>query len=140
MKRLVVIGLVALGGCQKIGADDRICTTPPPLDVTEFVGDKAKPVAQLASECVHRWGYRLAGAADDAPVVADAVMAACAEIIDRDIRAFTAGRLNNLGEADKRRLYEETSAEDERFLLPRHRAQALFHVVQARAGKCAVPG
>lgn len=112
---------LAVGACDQLrqtGADDRICMMVPPLDIA------AMPEPILASEqCVHRWAYRLAGSPDPAPVVADAVLSACSDIILR--YAVTL-------EGDSDRNYE--------MVKNWRREKALFHVVQARAGRCTIPG
>lgn len=74
-------------------------------------------------ECIHRWGYRLAAAPDDADAVVGAVIGACRAQIDRSATL--------LGEGDE---------EAERYYLTEMervaRERALYRVVQARAGKC----
>jgi hypothetical protein len=125
MMRLVVIGLmVGLTACDAF-PDGRICTAPPPLVLSELSGPNAKPVVVLAEDCIHRWGYRLAKSPDEAPVVADAVMAVCDNQNLAQIRAL----------ADTLRDRPTAS----RLVNERNRALALAYVVQARAGNCAVP-
>lgn len=137
--RVLIGGLmVALAGCGALPNDD-ICTATVPLEATEAIGGGAKPPKVIAEECVHRWGYRLAGASDEANTVADAVVEACrepmaryaAEMADQTLALVPANERNRLL-GDARRL----SVESARTNL---KEKALFHVVQARAGHCKVP-
>ncbi len=123
--RVVAIALmVGLAGCGAL-PDDRICTTPPPLVLSELSGPNAKPVVAIAEDCIHRWGYRLAKSPDEATMVADAVVALCREQISAQI--------NRLTEVNR------DIARSERWVEERSRNLALAYVIQARAGNCAVP-
>lgn len=137
MKRVGVAFLSSLSlmGCSQ--GDQRVCSTPPPLEVAHQELIASRGVAQViaarkaADACLHRWSYRLAASPDPAPVVADAVVAGCDDAPAYNLYA----RARLLQESNM--VFDGGSIEAERARL---RALALFHVVQARAGKCAVPG
>lgn len=110
--RLTVAGLFLLSACGlETNPDDRICLTPP-----------AQTPGQWGA-CVHRWGYRLAGSGDPATTVAQAVVAGCADAIAYQINEAEPGEQAKL-------------AND---IMRSAQGLALFHVVQARAGHCAIP-
>ena len=107
---------LALSGCNR--PDDRICSTPSPMTAA---GAPALSPVENAMNCVHRWSYRLAHTDESLDNTADAVLAACDEPIvvyaaDLEIKAPGAS-------AD---------------LLKEMKGLAKFHVLQARAGHCAV--
>ncbi len=134
--RLVVIGmLVGLTGCGAL-PNDSICTTPPPLAVNPLAGAPAKTAMGLADDCVHRWGYRLAGARDDALTVAKAVAAGCESGVSDVQRDFKENLATEIPDPIQRRRVED---EYDAFVVKMYLDKALFHVVQARAGNCRVP-
>lgn len=148
MKRVwVALALsVALSGCGKInGGNDAICTTPAiyPVGID-------KPPVERSKWCVHRWAYKLAQSNEPVGVVADAAIGACLD-------ALEAAQIEKRGDQAKtvetlRREYGDawaaaTLGKDgslftgEQITLEAKvhedlRAEALFRVVQARAGKC----
>jgi hypothetical protein len=97
-------------------------------------GDPAAPV----DDCLHRWGYALAGSSDPANVVAGAVVAACTPALSRWNQAALGpqqGGSNTAPEQAPSLLTgEPTTPMAERYGFAQNRA--LFYVVQARAGKC----
>lgn len=108
-----VIAMLGLTGCRW-KADDRICLTP---DSVIAPGDM--------NACVHKWAYRLAVSPDPAGVVAKAVVRACndvansaAEKVGKDEQARQEAYLGNIAVGE---------------------TEALFRVVQARAGQCDIP-
>ncbi len=111
------LGLVSLtlSGCDNPPNNPKICSDPPSLsrDMERF--DKpnvssADSAFGFATGCVHRWSYALARSKEPAEVVSRAVVdGACGLAVSR-------------------------SGEREFFL-----KQSLFHVVQARAGRCKIP-
>lgn len=129
-----LIAVLTLVGCQ---GSDRICTVPKPMDesLNALIGSNgtAKVVAArvAAESCVHRWAYRLAGSPDTASVVASAAVAGCEDAPAYNVRA----RMVLL--AQNNMVLDGGTPEEE---LKRLRGLALFHVVQARSGKCPVPG
>ena len=140
MRTLISIGVAGLllAGCAAPAAD--ICATPPPLDPVLANKTDAASVTQLGLQCVHRWSYRLAGSSDPAPVVADAVMGACADLV------FRTGYAQEM-EAQTRNENPQgfdsfTGEEANRYVIAARemRRQAIFHIVQARAGNCPAPG
>lgn len=139
---------LGLGGCADRnrdtasaggGAGSGICK-PFPKDAVA----PADPAAAM-DDCLHRWGYALAKAGDEAGVVAHATVAACSTALARwNQQALTApadGALGNgpsgAGEALSLMTGQPTTP------IAAHAAfaesRALVYVVEARAGKCAVP-
>jgi hypothetical protein len=118
------LSAMALAGCS-FGEDLRICSPPPP-EVADPTVRSERPVVKLAEECIHRSAYRLAKAPDDARTVADAVVGLCGEEISAQINALN--RVN------------QDVLRNSAFVEERSRLVALSYVVQARAGRCSVPG
>lgn len=116
MRRSIMAVALVVSGCSQPSIlakkqDDRICLNPP---ATQAQGDWAA--------CIHRWSYRLAGAPDTAKDIAPAVVAACSDAI--------AWQINHV--KDNR---EQLAAD----LMRSANENALFRVVQARAGHCSIP-
>jgi hypothetical protein len=94
--------------------------------------------AAAFDDCLHRWGYRLARADEDAAdLVATAVVSACAP-------ALVAWNQTTLGQAQTGpdEAISLVSGETSSTIADRYdsaQSKALFYVVQARAGNCAVP-
>ncbi len=105
----------ALAGCDRAPNNPKVCLEPPSLqsDLDSLGRNGIAPEERetgLANGCVHRWSYRLARSREPAEVVARAVVdGACEETVRR---------------TDARAFYLN---------------KALYHVVQARAGRCKVP-
>lgn len=105
--------LALLSGCELDREDPRICLSPP-SEITQ--GD--------IKACVHKWAYRLAPAPGPNSDIVEAAIQACDDVAlwksrqMKDIQAMT-------------REYNQM------ILLARD--QALFRVVQARAGHCEIP-
>lgn len=151
---LAALGLVACDNARTGGASG-ICkpfttaaTNAPPGAATSVPGANvlpAQPVGDPSStldDCLHRWGYTLAGSSDTANVVAEATLAACGSQLaswNQQSLTSTAGGAPNGGAIQAPSLMngEPTNplAEHYNFALGR----ALFYVVQARAGKCPPP-
>lgn len=119
---LVATISLSLLGCTPSGlfADGSICTTPPEAIVSgDYEG------------CVHRWAYRLSRSPDPARVVAVATVQACETAISWYVTNNTTMRAA-LGHAG-------IDAEAfEAMIQKRAGDEALFRVVQARAGHCRV--
>jgi hypothetical protein len=112
---LVMLSLLLVGSCGL--ADNRICGTPPPLTDLVDSNDATKgmiPNRDRANNCVTRWAYRLAKSSDDAKTVAEAVVARCSNDIAAAMR------------------------EQDKPWIDNYQKDALFFVVQARAGRCKV--
>jgi hypothetical protein len=122
-KVALVVALLALTACgeQVAEQDDRICLNP-----SDAFPPPGTALTQVAEACIHKWSYRLAGAPGSNKEVAEAVVAGCEEPI-----------LINIDQANSEH------GKDANFydLVVRAQAQksALFHVTQARAGRCAIP-
>lgn len=119
MKALILSALL-LAGCAKAPqpemVDNRICR--PAED----------NVSGGMTECVHDWAFRLARSAEPAGVVAKAAVSACVNVIDQDAQR-TSIRVAGHPDEDRRQAFIKISTE----ILE---GQALFRVVQARAGRC----
>ena len=139
MLRLVMLAsLVALTGCQRAANDQRICTTPVPL--ADFSAESKKPAALRLDECVHRWSYRLAGSADPADTVAKAVLGACETPFNQTVIDWPDDDLLQIKDREQRiAAIRQAQTEGEAYLAKTYASKALFHVVQARAGRCTVP-
>ena len=114
----LLVGALLVGGCEQ--ADKRICTSAPKFPYDE---------AEAPQSCAHRWAYRLARSKDPAPIVAEAVMQACKEPLD----FYKSARLGATAAASERPLPVEQFFTD---VTEDTRREALFRVVQARAGHC----
>ncbi len=114
--RSIALVALALAGCQQAQkADDRICLTAP----SEIAPGDMKA-------CVHKWAYRLAQSSDPAETVAKAVVGACNEVASYAAEKVSPGPTEAGSKA-----YQDALAIAE--------TDALFRVVQARAGHCEVP-
>jgi hypothetical protein len=127
---------VALAGCEQ---------GPKPVAgiCKAFPAANAQPAATdgpgVLEDCLHRWAYTLAGSADDAGTVADAVVAACTGPLARwNQQALgQAAATGQPDEAPSLLTGEATTpiAEHSNFA----KGRALFYVVQGRAGGCKPP-
>lgn len=149
---LVISGMMAgLAACGERDerADATICTPfaaapAAPADPTA-VAPAAGPLAGEAAvfdDCLHRWAYRLARADDDsADVVAQATVAACAPAL-ANWNQITLTQAPATGAAGGDTAVSLVTGDTATTVADRYdRAQnkALFYVVQARAGRCALP-
>jgi hypothetical protein len=143
---VVLLAGVALSGCQR-GVEEGhlgpgaagICTPFKTADsaATPAAGTLSADGSVTVGECLHRWGYALAPAHENADVVAAAAATACSTDISNwnqqslnqsaqqptDATSLTTGQPTNL------------LADHAQFA----QSQALFYVVQARAGGCSPP-
>jgi hypothetical protein len=119
--------------CADFRATNTAQTGVPPTATT----DAATPV----DDCLRRWAYSLAGARDNADVVADATVTACAAPLTRWNQAGLTQQAQDSANGPVEGLSITTGqptnplAEHSAFA----RGRALFYVVQARAGRCAPP-
>lgn len=141
MRLAVVAGVSSLLLAACGAPNEKICLKPQTLAFNSMVGDRSLATAQLkADNCVHRWAYKLAGASDPAGTVADAVMGACRDTLFPLVSARYEDARANGGDPD--RALSDRSGEQValgREVYDDTRAAALFHVIQARAGRCAIP-
>lgn len=101
--------LATLAGCGP-KQDERICRTPAEvISDTDWKG------------CVHRLAYRLAGAGGSAKVIAEATVGGCADTVEM---AQATGEPIAPGAPSVAQLAS---------------TQALFRIMQARAGHCDIP-
>ena len=120
--RFVLCAALLLVGCDG-SADGRICAIAPAVVKS---GDM--------TACVHRWAYRLARSDDPATVVAAAVATACSDVAnDAADKVASSMAVQVAGDpvAARTEAYAGNMAIGE--------SQALFRVVQARAGNCSIP-
>lgn len=126
---LVVVGLL-LAGCDQ--SNPKICSTLVPL----YPSQKVAGTWTNADDCLHRWGYRLAGAPEPAATAAEAALGACYDAVEAWATRIvgTEDRLPDYRDPITGRLVDFRAN-----LFQEARSYALFYVVQARAGKCKVP-
>lgn len=146
MRRILIVSAACAGlaACQGGGPRPVAGICKP---FTEAAAQPAAAPGQLApsggavalEDCLHRWGYTLAGARDEAGVVSDAVAAACRAPLARwnQQSMGAAAAANAPQEAPSLITGQNTNpiAEHANFASDR----ALFYVVQARAGGCKPP-
>lgn len=108
MRNSLPLIILSLASCSS--PDDRICAKPPRLQL-------GLDLQSTATACVHRWAYRLAKADGPNREIASAVVSGCADSIDAFLASTKEGEVKAQTNFD---------------------GLALFHVVQARAGKCEV--
>jgi hypothetical protein len=141
---LIAIGLAGCGQSDRGGdltaaGATGLCT---PFKTEDAAARPANPGAANATsaavdECLHRWGYALAAARENADVVAGATVTACGSAIANWNQQGLAQAGQQPTDAQSLTTGQPTD------LLGEHaqyaQSQALFYVVQARAGKCAAP-
>jgi len=133
-----VTAALSLAGCNNSGgrgAASGICKpfTAAATTTNALPAPGGDPGAAV-DDCLHRWGYALAGASDPANVVAQATVAACGPSIATWNRA--SGGQQSV-EAPSIVSGQPTNAMAEHLSFAMGRA--LLYVVQARAGNCAPP-
>lgn len=121
--RTIVLSALLLSGCnqqlENQKADSRICTPAPTKAQGEMVN------------CVRDWAFRLAHSPDPAEVVAKAAVRACVNVIDEDAVRTAVQVAGHPDEARHQTFFKISMDVME--------GQALFRVVQARAGHCEIP-
>lgn len=137
LSALLALSALGLAGCGDHGrmVNSGVCvdfkaTTHSPLGAIPS-SDAAGPV----DDCLQRWAYSLAGAKDEADVVADAVVAACAAPLSRWGQAALSQPQGEGGVSLTTGQPTNPLAEHSAFA----RGRAAFYVVAARAGHCAPP-
>ena len=137
----ILASCVLLTACSR--PDDRICQSVPDVVATTNPATRA----QVADACIQKWAYRLAQASEPVAVVADAVMGACEGTLlgvhqaRVDARVALRKRLN-IAQGDPAIGYDVVTGRemaDQAIVYREQRAKAYFHIVQARAGRCAIP-
>ena len=131
--KLIGFSTILLVACsQGKSADDRICNTPSALDVAgASAASSPDEQATLTTSCVHRWAYRLAKAEGSHGEIASAVVGGCREAIDVEANLYLETSKDGLTTPELERIRRRLERE--------YSEMALFHVVQARAGRCDVP-
>ncbi|MCR5877650.1 hypothetical protein [Phenylobacterium sp. J367] len=144
----LALSTLALAACneseRRAGAVAGLCIPFAGATTTDANAAPVAPAGPSAAmdDCLHRWGYALAGSSDPADQVAGAVVAACMPALTRwnqQSLAPTAGPTGGAPPSEAQSLItgEDTNAMAERYRYAQDRA--LFYVVQGRAGKCAAP-
>jgi hypothetical protein len=144
---LLLLLLVTLSGCNPPEKREAtICVNI--LDEESYPADTSAEAK--AKRCVHRWAYRLSPSHDTADIVAEAAVYACQDTLP----AMKAERLKTVPEIA--RALSEKLGKDEAWAAAMEqrsissgkeigldakayedlRAEALFRVLQARAGNC----
>jgi hypothetical protein len=131
-------GTAASGICKPFTTAAAPAAAPQPATPATNVlpAAPAGDPAAVLDDCLHRWGYTLAGSTDPANVVAEATVAACGP----SLTAWNQSTLATAGqmvEAPSLVSGQPTTPIAEHFAFSEGRA--LFYVVQARAGHCAPP-
>lgn len=112
---LLGVSALSLAGCGLVERENGwICASLPDLQVDEL---QALDPQERLDRCITKWGYRLARSPDPARTVADATFAACKGFF-RDV---------------------EIAGFSEAEVIEQAKDKALLAVVQARAGRCAIP-
>lgn len=124
-----LMAIIALTGCGR-KADPKICMSPPDLPLTMGAPQTADEQAAALMDCVHRWSYRLARSEEAVDTVADAVVAACIDPIARLVGFRSAAGKN----PPPTGFISDDIMSTE---LQHARRQAVYRIVQARAGNCA---
>jgi hypothetical protein len=145
---VLALGLTAAGCADRDGngrADAKICTPfaaqPAATNANDPAAVAPAPGGEQAAfdDCLHRWGYKLAGADDTAAVeVADAVMAACTPVLARWNQSTIAAQPPGTSDTAVSLVTGKTgSTSEDRYEMGQ--AKGLFYVVEARAGHCKAP-
>lgn len=135
MKRIVMVGVIALTGCTNNGDPD-ICTAIVDAPVAELSSESLEndfdPGWQRknADACVHRQAYRLATSDDPAETVAKAVVEFCGGII------ATSAIVNANDEVAKGLFTQDQRNQRADQIAANYEPFALSKVVEGRAGKC----
>jgi hypothetical protein len=137
---------VALAGCGKGGGHGGsatangvagICTPFRIADAATVTPQANADLSLTVDECLHRWGYALAASKETADVVAAATVTACGTAISN----WNQQSLSQTSQQPQEGASLTTGQPVDQ--LGAHaqfaQSQALFYVVQARAGKCAPP-
>ena len=131
---VAALGLSACEGRHGQAANGNICSSFKQARTPAVIA--ADGGAGPVDECVRRWAYSLAGARDDAELVAGAAVTACNAPLARWNQQALA-QPGGGGEAASVITGETTTPLAEHNTFTRERA--LFYVIQARAGHCAPP-
>jgi hypothetical protein len=132
----VALAALSLAACdQRTPVNSGLCanfrTTGGQTGAPAVTDSAAAP----ADECLRRWAYSLAGSRDEADVVADAVVSACAGPLARWAQAALAQPQGEQGLSLTTGQPTNPLAEHSAFA----RGRATLYVVEARAGRCAPP-
>lgn len=132
------LGLAACEGGQnrRAASGGGLCK---PFVGVQTVGPGLADGGAVVDDCLHRWGYTLAKADDDAGLVAQAVVAACSAPLSRwnQQTLSNAAATGVAPEGPSLLTGEPTNPIAEHANFAENRA--LFYVIQARAGKCDAP-
>jgi hypothetical protein len=130
-------GREVAGICTPFRAQGAAAPASDPASVDAVAVPATSGDAAGFDDCLHRWGYRLARSDDPAEVTAAAVVAACAPALARWNSATIAQPATGPDTAISLVTGESSTTLAERYTSAQ--SKALFYVVQARAGNCALP-
>ncbi|HQP21154.1 MAG TPA: hypothetical protein PLG07_12650 [Phenylobacterium sp.] len=139
---MIALMLAPLAACGPQAGVKGLCTPFETADAKPAAGVPAPSAAAADAsapleDCLHRWAYSLAGSSDPADQVASATVAACAGQLSAWNREALAPAATAPAQALSLMTGEPVSP------MTAHRefaeSRALFYVVQARAGHCALP-
>ena len=143
---IVALGLAAAGCADNAhpgarAADGKICSpfAAQPTATTDPAGVSTPTGGDAAAldDCLHRWGYRLARSNDRADLAGQAVVAACAPVLERWNQTSLGQNQPGPDSAVSLVTGKTNNTPGDRF--ESAQSKALFYVVQARAGNCAAP-
>ena len=142
MKRLLILAVVALAGCQATAKPDpKICAAiTDPAEAVSIEDGSAKQqdanwTRVYAEACVHRSAYNFSQGPDSADAISRAVLESCEGKIERaafNLGEEAAARFATSDQATQRAVAKETRDD----ALESYDRLALLRVVEARAGHC----
>lgn len=144
----LALAALALSACTDpnapMAANKKICANFKPTEATAASGALSLPAAAgvdsaaPVDECLRRWAYSLASSGDEAPVVADAAVAACGAQLTRwNQTSLAAAPAPDAAQGMSLTTGQPSNPVSEHYAFAQ--ARSLFYVVQARAGRCAAP-
>lgn len=132
MVRHMTLGLLAfsLAACS-VKENSSICSTPEQLgEVLKLPHDFANQIIRV-DNCLHRWGFRLAGAPGSINDVAQAALGACRDMFGTEALLYA--------KEGKLPMDQESLDRWEARFRGEGLDLARFYVAMARAGNCAIP-
>jgi hypothetical protein len=121
---IVSVLLVSCGVSNQIGE-----TCKAPLIEPESFPKSSSEQSPLTDGCIRHWAYRMSAASGESSELAHAVVAACRGAVNQEIW---------ISEREREKGVESNSNKDE--IEKRSFEQAIFRVVQSRAGDCSPSG
>ena len=119
-----------LGSCSgKISDEDLICNQTPGF--IRSAATSSSEQLEVANSCIHKWAYRLGRSSGSNAEIAKATLGACRESLTYflNFKVDEGNKSKDPFTDDKWQLYVKEFEEN-----------ALFRVVQGRAGQCSIRG